>query len=301
MQRRQRRRLGAWIGLATLAAGAMGVLGTSAASADTATVTVTPNTGLADGGSVTVSVTTTVAIPAPAFIAIQQCGNATTAGAPLASYANADCTGAAGIGPGTIKFIGLSPAFVGEGVTVGVHTVTLVLAQSNIGDNKTKCVSSASLPCIVRVRTVQGSTDYTGTGGFIVDVPISYGTAGTTTTSTTSATTSTTTAGSSTTTTSTTAATSTTSTTTTRSTTSTTAAVVVVNSGTGGGGATGATTAASTSATTATTVASRTLAFTGSGRATWWTFVVGLALLDLGYLALSSTWTERGHRAFPRS
>jgi hypothetical protein len=42
------------------------------------------------------------------------------------------------------------------------------------------------------------------------------------------------------------------------------------------------------------------LASTGMGTASWWALGIGIALLDLGYLAISSTWPKRGrlfHRA----
>ncbi|HEU5307554.1 MAG TPA: hypothetical protein VFW97_09515 [Acidimicrobiia bacterium] len=50
----------------------------------------------------------------------------------------------------------------------------------------------------------------------------------------------------------------------------------------------------------AVTIAGRTLAFTGSNAATLWLLVIGIALVDLGYLAVSSTWTRK-RRPFRRS
>ena len=49
------------------------------------------------------------------------------------------------------------------------------------------------------------------------------------------------------------------------------------------------------------TIAGRTLALTGPHAVTWWLLAIGIALLDLGYLAVSSTWTKKRTRFLRRS
>jgi hypothetical protein len=61
------------------------------------------------------------------------------------------------------------------------------------------------------------------------------------------------------------------------------------STGSSSGTATGATSVAGTEAT-------RALAFTGVHGMTWWLVAIGAALLDLGYLLLSSTWTSKATR-----
>jgi len=71
--------------------------------------------------------------------------------------------------------------------------------------------------------------------------------------------------------------------------------------GSSGGSSGGGTAATAANAPAATVVlAGRTLALTGPTARTWWMLGIGLALLDLGYVALASTWTSR-RRRFRRS
>jgi hypothetical protein len=48
-----------------------------------------------------------------------------------------------------------------------------------------------------------------------------------------------------------------------------------------------------TAVTAAASGTSTTLAFTGATTLTWWLLGIGVAVLDLGYLAVSATWTKR--------
>jgi hypothetical protein len=213
------------------------------------TMTATPSSGIEDGKTSSVTVTNVVKTPAGVFIAVQQCGNATSSGTPLSAYANGDCTGGADFGT-ALQVIG----FPAGGLDPGPHTVSLKMLKTGIGTNKAKCipVTTGVLPCIIKARTVQGSEDYTGAGGFILTTPISYASGSAGTTSTTSS-----------------------------STTSTSAPVLGLTAG---------------SSTTSTPTPTPTLALTGSNRSTWWALAIGAGLLDLGYLALSSTRTRRRWR-----
>jgi hypothetical protein len=212
-----------------------------------ALLTVSPSSGLQHEQSASVTVTTTDPTPAGVFIAVQQCGNATSAGVALSAYTDADCTGGADFGT-ALQVIG----FPAGGVAADAHTVSLKMLRSGIGTNGAKCipVTTGVLPCIVKARTVEGSADYTGAGGFALTAPISYASGTTPTTPTTP--------------------------TTERS------------------GSTPVLALTAGSSTTTTTVkGTPTLALTGSSHATWWALAIGAGLLDLGYLALSSTRVRR--------
>jgi hypothetical protein len=227
---------------------------TTTTAAPQALLAAAPASGLTDGQSSSVTVTNAVKTPAGVFIAVQQCGNASSAGAPLSAYTNGDCTGGAEFGT-ALQVIG----FPAGGVNPGAHTVSLKMLKSGIGTNGAKCipVTTGVLPCIIKARTVQGSADFTGTGGFALTAPITYagGSTGTTGTTPTTAT----------------------------STTATSSSTPVL----------GLTAGSSTSSTAS---KSPTLALTGSGPSTWWALAIGAGLLDLGYLALSSTRVRRRPR-----
>jgi hypothetical protein len=225
---------------------------TTTAPAPKALLSAAPASGLTDGQSSSVTVTNAVKTPAGVFIAVQQCGNATSSGAPLSAYANGDCTGGAEFGT-ALQVIG----FPAGGINPGAHTVSLKMLKSGIGTNGAKCipVTTGVLPCIIKARTVQGAADFTGTGGFVLTTPITYagGSAGTTGTTGTTPTTAS----------------------------SSSAPVLGLTSG---------------SSTSSTATKTPTLALTGSGRTTWWALAIGAGLLDLGYLALSSTRVRRRPR-----
>ena len=325
MERTHRRHVAAWAGAALLGVSIVAMIATgSAGAAGTATMTASPQNGLTDLQTVTLTLTTTTPTESGVFIAITQCANADSSGAPLASYGvTTTCVNGEGLGNGTLVMLN----FPDGAVTAGAKTITLKAAKRNdIGPAHGRCVAvpPGTLPCVIRVQTVKGADPYTGPGySFLTDVPVTYAAnaatttttaaSGSTTTTTTAAsgsTTTTTTAGSGSSTTTTTAASGSTTTTTARATTTTTVAGGAI--GTSGGGSSsgggniiilgnGATVGTTAAATTATTVVGRTLAFTGPNRQTGWLLVLGLGLVDLGYLAVSSTWTSKLRPAYRRS
>jgi hypothetical protein len=178
MQVGSRRRFAGWLGAGALLAGAFGVFAAAPAAA-AASLAATPSTGLTHAQNISVTVTTTEATPANVFVAVQQCGNATSAGVALSAYTNADCTGGADFGT-ALQVIG----FPAGGLAAGAHTVSLKMLETGIGTNGAKCiaVTTGVLPCIIKARTVLGSTDYTGAASFALTTPIAYATGSTTTT-----------------------------------------------------------------------------------------------------------------------
>ena len=243
-----------------------------------ATVSVSPGTGLVSGNNVTVTVTTPNDTPSNVFIAVTQCGNATSSGAPLASLATdgSDCIGATGFGS-TLQVIGAGGAAAPTGpVTAGTYHATLKLQETNIGTANTKCIAvpPATIPCTVVAATATTAGAYTDTGAFQGQATIAYAN-NTTTTSTTTATTSTTRPN----------ATSTT----THSGSTGTGATTTLATQSGSG--------ASTAAAGSSVAASGTgLASTGPSGLTWPLAFTGLLLLDLGYLAVSATRKARRRR-----
>jgi hypothetical protein len=181
MGRKRGRRLALAGGVVMLLCSTLGVvLSSSVAVAGSATLVVTPDTGLTNGQTVSVDLTTTDATPADVFIAVRQCGNADTAGTPLSSRVDADCSGSEGFGT-TLKLIGFGTG----AVPAGVQNVSLLLAKTNIGANKSQClpVPPATLPCVIEAFTVLGQDPYTGPGyNFDSSTTISYDTPVTTTT-----------------------------------------------------------------------------------------------------------------------
>jgi len=118
-------------------------------------VTVTPPTGLADLQVVQVSVTTSSPTASGVFLAVTQCGNATTAGAPLVATTANDCVGAAGIGT-SLMLIGTGGALAPTGpVAAGTYNVNLTVKKTGIATNGTQCLSvpPATIPCAVAVST----------------------------------------------------------------------------------------------------------------------------------------------------
>lgn len=245
--------------------------GGPASATATATVSVSPSTGLVSGNSVTVTVTTPSDTGSTVFVAVTQCGNATSSGSPLASLATdgSDCVGSAGLGS-TLQLIGAGGAASPVGpVTAGTYHVTLKLQESGIGTANTKCIAMppATIPCSIVASTATITGAYTGDGSFQGQATISYADNVTTTSTTTAGTTTTTTTHSG---------------TTTGSGSTTTVA----------GGATTPTTASGSSSQTASTSTSG-LANTGPPALTWFLIIAGLLLVDVGYLALSATWKAR--------
>jgi hypothetical protein len=102
----------------------------------------TPNTNLADAQKVRLSATGLSAFEGQA-VALTQCGNASTAGAPLASVAEADCFGAEAVG--TQLFLGT--------ITGGKFELDYVVRRSGIGTNKASCVAAAN-PCVLALADV---------------------------------------------------------------------------------------------------------------------------------------------------
>lgn len=267
------------VGTVALAGTALFAWAGQAHAVATATVSVSPSTGLVSGNNVTVTVTTPNDTASNVFVAVTQCGNATSTGAPLASLATdgSDCIGATGLGT-TLQVIGAGGAATPAGpVTAGTYHVTLKLQETGIGTANTKCIAvpPATIPCTIVASTATIAGAYTGDGSYQGQATIAYAD-NTATTTTTTATTSTT-----------------------RPTTSTTSN----SSGTTGGATTttpatqsgsGASTAAAGSSSAA---ASTGLASTGPSGLTWPLAVTGLLLLDLGYLAVSATRKARRRRS----
>jgi hypothetical protein len=270
------RRAAAAGGVVLLATALVGAALTGGAGAAGESVTVTPNSNLADAQSVTVDVTTTSATPASVFIAVTQCGNATSAGVPLSAVGANDCAGAEALGTG-LQLLG----FPSGAVPAGTTSTPLTLIKTNIGANHAQClpVPPATIPCQVQAATANLSGAYTGPGyNFQAAATIAYVAPVTTT------------GGATTTAAPTTVAPTTVAPTTVAPTTRAPASTSI---------APAATTFVIPPPTGGVAVASNTastkpqLAATGSNAMTWWVLAIGLALLDFGYLALSSTWTKR--------
>lgn len=290
VRRGHARLLLAAVGTGSILSGSV-ILWSGAANAATATVSVSPNSGLASGGSITVSVTTPNATPSNVFVGVTQCGNATSSGTPLTALAadGSDCIGASGFGS-TLKVIGAggAPTPVGP-VAAGTYQVTLKLQETGIGTANVKCIAMppAKIPCQVVASTATTAGAYTGSGSFQGSASMTYANNAVTTTTTTKPTTTTTKPGT---------------TSTTAKSTSTTQAGVgqsistgVSKSGTppssGSAGLTGSGSSALSSG--AGSSASGPLASTGPSPLVWVLGLVGLGLLDLGYLAVSATWRTR--------
>jgi hypothetical protein len=159
-------------------------------------VSVSPGSSLTDGQVVNVTFTTTGTTESTVFLGITQCGNATSAGTPLATATANDCMGAAGLGT-SLRTWGASGAGGLAGpVAAGTYTSPLTLKKTGIGANGAQCipVADAIIPCRVSVATASFSGSYTGPGyNFVATADISYAGAGTTTTTTAAPTTTTTT------------------------------------------------------------------------------------------------------------
>ena len=274
------RRLALAAGTACIVGG-LALAWTSPASAASATVSVSPNSGLVAGNSAAVTVVTPNATPSNVFVAVTQCGNATSSGTPLSALAadGSDCVGASGLGT-SLQVIGTGGAASPVGpVAAGTYHVTLKLVESGLGTANAKCIAMppATLPCSVVASTGTLSGVYSGSGSFNGSAPLTYANNASTTT-TTKATTTTTRAS----TTSTTSGTNQSISASVGSTT-TTRVALAAGSGTPSSGASSSGAAPSNSA----------LAATGPSRFTWILGLVALGLLDLGYLALSATWRRR--------
>lgn len=283
MSGRKTRRACAVGGVLALVAGA--AVGWAAPAMAGGSVTVSPSTGLANGQTISVTVVVPAATPSDVFVGVTQCGNATSSGTPLTALASdgSDCVGAAGLSSGELAIVGAGGAAVPAGpVAAGTYHVSIKALESGIGTNNTRCIASppATLPCTVVAATAKVTGPYSaGSGAFQAQTPITYAnnTVTTTTTTTLATTTTTTTAngsqsvnvnvGSTT-------------------TTTTTAAGAAVASGSSAG---------SSSSSGAATNSS--LAYTGPPKLVWVLGIIGLILLDLGYLSLSATWRSRRARS----
>lgn len=206
---------------ASVACFAVGGFATVGATGET--LSVTPATGLTNAQVINVSITTTAATGATVFIAVTQCGNATSAGVALTAVTQGDCVGTEGFGT-SLKLIGAGGAFSAAGpVAAGTYSTSLTLKETSIGANLAKCLplgGSITLPCTVTAATATSGGSYTGPNyNFQKSTSISFGAAPSTSTSSTSSTSSSSTSSTSSTSTSSTSSTSTSST----STTSTTA------------------------------------------------------------------------------
>jgi hypothetical protein len=189
MKRAQRRRAAGAAGAVLLVAAIAAAIVSAPVGAAGETLAVTPNTNLTDGQTVSVTVTTTAATTAGVFIAVTQCGNADSSGAPLAAVTADDCVGAGGLGT-SLQLID----FPAGNVPAGDHTVSLTMKQTGIGANQAQCIPSppATLPCVVQAATATVAGAYTGPDyNFATSATIAY-TAPVTTTTTAPATTSTT-------------------------------------------------------------------------------------------------------------
>ena len=149
------RRAALAVGIVLFAVSLLGVLTTTTpVSAAGETVVSTPSSALIDGGTVSVDVTTSSATDASVFIAVTQCGNADSSGAPLAATAAGDCAGAEGFGT-SLRLVG----FPAGAVPAGKSTTPLTLKQTGIGSNGAKCISvpPATLPCVIQAATANDS------------------------------------------------------------------------------------------------------------------------------------------------
>lgn len=155
------------------------------AAASGETVTVTPSASLTDAQNVTVTFTMTAATEATVFIGITQCGNATSAGTPLAAAGANDCMGAAGLGTTLVTFGATGAGGLAGPVPAGSHTVTLKTKKTGLGTNNAQCIplAQATIPCRVSAATATFAGGYTGPGyNFTASADISYAGAATTTT-----------------------------------------------------------------------------------------------------------------------
>jgi hypothetical protein len=261
------RRRAAWaIGTAMLLACGIGFALSGAASATTGTATVSPSSNVSAGATVSVSgsgiLSAADSQPFTGLIALSQCGNADSSGAALTSISTADCDGAAQVGH-----------IVFATVTSGTLPATsFTIRQSGIGNSNRSCVPvpPATLPCQIGMGDVatSGTNVALAATYTLVVVPVTTTTSSVTTTTTTT-------------------------TTTAPPTTTTRATSPPPTTASGGTGAQVAAGTVEVIPAPTTTVPGRTLAMTGLGTAGWWSLGIGLALLDLGYLTLSSTRAKR--------
>ena len=227
---------------------------------------VTPNTELSDGQVVNVRVTLGSPTPAGVFVAITQCGNATSGGSPLGTVATDDCEGAAGLGT-SLQLLGKNG--VGDltgGVPAGTYDVPLTMKKAGIGVNGTQCmpVATGVLPCNVQVASATLTGAYTGNGSFAVKAPISYSVTSVTTVP--------------------------------RSTTTTVPRSIIITLP-GGGTTMVEVLGTQQTATTVTAVStSGTLPYTGVNSSLWWQVALGVIFLDLGYLASTVARKQRPSR-----
>lgn len=135
---------------------------------------VTPSSNLLDQQTVSVAITSDVTNGH--FYAVTQCGNATSAGAPVTPGNAADCAGQADI-PTYITLVsdsGTGLAAAGGGLQTGtVYTVNLKLKKTGIGTNNAQCLpvgGAITSPCIVTVAEADALQNTYGQ----VAVPITY-------------------------------------------------------------------------------------------------------------------------------
>jgi hypothetical protein len=130
-------------------------------------LSVTPSTNLTDGQQVTVTGTS---LGVTGLVAVVECGNADSNGAPLPGNAptQADCYGAESIGTGTI----LVP------VANDTATTPYTVHTAGIGANGRTCISGGNFDCVIAMADVAtlGNT-------LTIAAPISFAGGPTTTTS----------------------------------------------------------------------------------------------------------------------
>ncbi len=148
------------------------------ASAAERVVTVSPNTNLVSGDSVTVSVTPDGSLSG-AFLGVTQCGNATASGTPLASLptdGSACITDPSTLGT-TLAVTGNAGPNnpVGQSYTAGVtYNVPLVLQRTGLGTANAQCISGGIIPCTVAVSPATLAGAYTGPETFQASATIEY-------------------------------------------------------------------------------------------------------------------------------
>ncbi len=248
---------------------AMGFTVSATVASGAAALTVKPSTGLSSAQKVTV---TGAGLPAALngqLVAVVECGNADSAGMALPGTqpAQSDCSGAESLGTQTLL------VKVANGTASTPYTVQM----QNIGANHRQCIAHANFACMIAMADVN-----TQGKALQISAPITFSASSPPPTTTTTMGNGSKSSGQ---TVGVVVSQSATTTTTTPPTTTTTSPA---SSTTSPSSSTGTSAAPTTTAPSASSAAPKgTLAFTGVDPALLWAAVVGLVLLDLGYLGLS--------------